>query len=98
MKKTFIAIALAVMACAGACAATVTLVFAVEPAIADRDCENNIRTNIRFERGVSDVITDRGAGTVTVTFDSVKVSPARLVETFGAIGYKATVITDNTNK
>lgn len=93
MKKVFTTL-LFIMAVVLACAAKTEpakVVFAVQPAMTCQNCENKIKTNIRYEKGVSDIVTDLKTQTVTVTYDPAKTTPAKLTEAFKKIGYTVTV-------
>lgn len=66
-----------------------TAVFTVQPKMHCQNCENKIKTNLRFEKGVSDVTTDVKNNTVTVVYDNKKTDIEKLKTAFGKIGYKA---------
>lgn len=68
-----------------------TVVFTVSPKMTCRNCENKIKTNIRFEKGVNDITTNIKEQTVTVVYDPAKTDNAKLAEAFKKIGYTATV-------
>lgn len=67
----------------------VTVVVVVEPAMDSQDSENNIKTNLRFERGVTDISTDLSENIVVVTFDSRKTDKDKIFEALSKIGYQA---------
>lgn len=67
-----------------------TAVFTVSPQMTCQNCENKIKSNIRFEKGVTDITTDLKGQTVTVTYDPAKTSPEKIVKAFKKIGYTAT--------
>lgn len=54
------------------------------------NCENKIKNNLRFEKGVKDIATDIPSQTVTVSYDSDKTNEANLTAAFGKIGYQVT--------
>lgn len=66
-----------------------TVVFTVEPKMHCRNCENKIKTTLRFEKGVTDIATDVKTNTVTITYDSRKTDIEKLAAAFNQIGYKA---------
>lgn len=70
---------------------TETAVFNVVPAMSCENCENKIKSNLRYEKGVSAIATDLKAQTVTVTYDPAKTNPNQISEAFKKIGYEATV-------
>lgn len=67
-----------------------TVVFTVSPKMTCQNCENKIKSNLRFEKGVSSIVTNLKEQTVTITYNPAKVSPERLTEAFKKIGYAAT--------
>ena len=69
-----------------------TVVFTVQPEMHCKNCENKIKTNLRFEKGVSNITTDVKGKTVTVVYDTNKTDPEKLVAAFAKIGYKATAV------
>lgn len=52
-------------------------------------CETRIKENLRFEKGIKKIETDRATQTVTVTYDADKNSEAAIIEAFTKFGYKA---------
>ena len=70
-----------------------TAVFTVTPQMTCQNCENKIKGNLRFEKGVSSIVTDLKGQTVTVTYDASKTDKAKLVSAFKKIGYAATETT-----
>lgn len=52
-------------------------------------CENKIKGNIRFEKGVKMIETDIEKQTVTITYDADKTTVEKLVKGFGKFGYEA---------
>lgn len=97
MKKTLSIIALlAVMfitvlgASAKSPKDSATAVFTVSPQMSCQNCENKIKSNIRFEKGVTDITTDLKGQTVTVTYNPAKTNPEKIVKAFKKIGYTAT--------
>ena len=77
---------------------TTTAVFTLNPVMTCQNCENKVKTNIRFVKGVTDIVTDLKAQTVTVTYDPAKTSPEKIVEAFKGIGYTATIATPEAQK
>ena len=53
------------------------------------NCENKIKGNLRFEKGVKKIVTDIDSQTVTVTYDADKTSVDRLMKGFSKFGYTA---------
>lgn len=67
-----------------------TLVVTTEPPMHCENCENRIKKNLRFERGVKRIVTDIPSQTVTVTYDADKGTAEQIIAAFEAIGYEAT--------
>lgn len=90
MKKiiTVIFAAVALGAAAKAPADT-TVYFTVEPPMSCVNCENKIKTNLRYEKGVKAIEASAEKGTVAVTFNPAKTNVDRIVLAFGKVGYKA---------
>lgn len=68
-----------------------TVVFAPSPQMTCENCENTIKKNIRFEKGVKNIKTDLESNTVTVTYDADKTNVGNLQKGFEKIDYTATV-------
>lgn len=80
---------MAVAATNGKDDSNVTVVFTVSPKMHCNNCENKIKNNIRYEKGVSRIATDLKKQTVTVTYDSEKTNTDNLSKAFKKIGYTA---------
>lgn len=94
MKKTLFILSMLVMAVCVALPSSAkspkeTVVFTVVPQMTCQNCENKIKSNLRFEKGVSDIVTDLETQTVTVTYDPEKTNKENLTAAFGKIGYTA---------
>lgn len=66
-----------------------TVVFTVTPVMTSRNCENKIKTNIRFEKGVNDIATDVKNNTVTIKYNAKSTDADKLIAAFKKIGYEA---------
>ena len=75
-----------------------TGVFTVQPAMHCENCEKKIKSNLRFEKGVSEIAVDRKAQIITVTFNPEKTSEKKLIEAFRKIGYKATPVNEKNDE
>lgn len=58
------------------------------PQMSCQNCENKIKGNLRFEKGVKKVETNLKDQVVTVTYDAEKTDEAKLAEAFGKLNYK----------
>lgn len=65
-----------------------TVVFTMQPEMECANCENKIKDNLRFEKGVKDIATDIENQEVTITYDADKTSPESFVKAFGKMGYR----------
>ena len=75
-----------------------TIIVKVSPAMHCENCEKKIKGNIRFERGVKSIATDREAQTVTIKADKNKIKKESLEKAFGKIGYKITPVSQEQGK
>ncbi len=70
-----------------------TVVFKTVPEMQCANCENKIKSNLRFEKGVKEIVTNLTTKEVIITYDADKTTVDKLVEGFAKINYKATVAT-----
>lgn len=89
MKKVIILGVLAMLA-AGAYAENKTVTFKVNPPLVCSNCENKVKDNIRFEKGVKSVKPSAKKGVVEITYDDSKTNVETLKKGFKKIGYEAT--------
>ena len=75
-----------------------TLVVTTTPQMHCEKCENRIKGNIRFEKGIKTIKTDISNQQVTITYDADKTTPEAIVKGFEKIGYKVTVVKSNDDK
>ena len=54
-------------------------------------CENMIKNNLSFEKGVKMIATDIEKQTVVITYDADKTTVEKLIKGFEKFGYKARV-------
>ena len=66
-----------------------TAVFTTTPQMSCTSCENKIKGNLRFEKGVKKITTNIEKQTVTVVYDADKTTPEKLQKRFEKFGYKA---------
>lgn len=88
MKKSVILL-IAALGILSAGAKTVTTSFSVNPGMGCQNCENKIKSNLRFEKGVKKITTSLSDQLVTITFDDEKTSNAKLIQAFKKAGYTA---------
>ena len=75
-----------------------TLVVTTTPQMHCASCENKIKGNLRFEKGVRRIETSIPQQTVTIEFDAEKTSADALIKAFGKFGYKATEAKNDSTK
>ena len=71
-----------------------TVVFTTVPQMHCENCENKIKGNLRFEKGIKDIKTSVPDQKVTIQYDADKTNPENIAKGFAKIGYEATVVND----
>ena len=71
-----------------------TLVVTVQPQMHCESCENKIKGNLRYEKGITKIVTSLKEQTVTITYNADKTNSDAIVKAFAKIGYKATIVSD----
>lgn len=66
-----------------------TVVFTTNPQMHCENCENKIKNNLRFEKGVKSIETSIEKQTVTVRYDADKTTVENLLKGFSKFGYAA---------
>ena len=95
MKK-FLALSILAVGCLSIYAKDLKeYVVTTQPPMSCQNCENKIKGNLRFEKGVKKIETDLEHQRVTVTYDADKTNEANLEQAFGKINYKVTKIEAN---
>ncbi len=89
MKKLIYAAALAALFASSALAETKEAVYTVNPQMSCQNCENKIKSNLRFEKGIKKIETSLKDQTVTVTYDDTKIDSDKIVAGFKKVGYTA---------
>jgi copper chaperone CopZ len=93
MKRTIFMLALVVCSLSSVLAKDIkTVVLTTTPQMQCQNCENKIKNNIRFEKGVKEIQTDLETKNVTVTYDAEKTNVENLIAGFKKIGYTATEV------
>lgn len=67
-----------------------TMIVTPSPKMVCENCENKIKGNLRFEKGVKNIETNLTAQTITITYDGDKTSEEKLSKALNEIGYTAT--------
>ena len=95
MKKSFLLFMMMMMMTMISFAKDIkTVVFTTTPQMHCEKCENKIKSNLRFEKGIKAIETSVPNQTVTVKYDADKTSPEKLQKGFGKFGYKARILKD----
>jgi copper chaperone CopZ len=89
-KASLFILALAVASVCGA-KDIKTVVLNTNPEMHCSGCENKIKSNIRYEKGVKTIETNLEDKTVTIEYDADKTSVEKIIEGFKKIKYEATV-------
>ena len=69
-----------------------TLVVTTQPPMRCENCEAKIKGNLRFEKGIKKIETDREKQTVTITYDADKTNPENIKKGFEKINYQASEV------
>ena len=92
MKKLFLLSAMMLTAVVGMAKDLKTLVVTTVPQMHCASCENKIKGNLRFEKGVKQIECDIPKQMVTITYDGEKTNPEAIMKSFTKFGYKATEV------
>ena len=90
MRTKFLFLSLAI---AAVCSAKdiKTVVLNTAPEMHCSSCENKIKSNLKFEKGIKDIQTDLNTKTVTIQYDADKTNVENIIAGFKKINYVATV-------
>lgn len=92
MKKLFIISTLILSATTIMAKDIKTVIFTTMPQMHCENCENKIKKNLRFEKGIKLIQTSVPDQTVTIKYDADKTTPTNIVEGFKKIGYEARIL------
>lgn len=67
-----------------------TLVVTTNPVMHCESCENKIKENLKFEKGIKKIETNVEEQRVTITYDADKNNAENIKKAFNKFGYKAT--------
>lgn len=68
-----------------------TVVLNTAPEMHCSGCENKIKSNLKFEKGIKDIQTNLTDKTVTIQYDADKTNVDNIIAGFKKINYDATV-------
>ena len=95
MRKSLFAMLVMLMVSAVTFAKDIkTVVFTTTPQMHCENCENKIKNNLRFEKGVKEITTSVDNQTVTVKYDDDKTTPDKIQQGFKKFGYEARQLKD----
>ena len=95
MRKSLFAMLVMLMVSAVTYAKDIkTVVFTTTPQMHCENCENKIKNNLRFEKGVKEITTSVDNQTVTVKYDADKTTPDKIQQGFKKFGYEARQLKD----
>lgn len=89
MKKSIIMMLMLIISVMAMAKNIKTVVFTTMPQMHCENCENKIKSNLRFEKGVKDIKTNVDAQTVIVTYDAEKTNAEKIRKGFEKFGYTA---------
>ena len=69
-----------------------TVFFTTTPQMHCAACENKIKSNLRFEKGIKSIETSVPNQTVTVEYNADKTTSEKLQKGFEKFGYKARIL------
>lgn len=100
MKRIILSLIIACSASAAAFAADndTTVCFTVNPPMSCQNCENKIKSNLRFEKGIKQIDASAEDAVVTVKYDKRKTSVDKLIPAFKKIGYEAQAVDNKCTK
>lgn len=71
------------------------LIVTTNPPMSCQNCENKIKKNLRFEKGIKEIETNIPDQRVTIEYDAEKTDPQKIEAAFHKIGYNVKVIGQN---
>ena len=92
MKKIFLTLVMLIMAVAVFAGDRVMTVFTLDHQMSQM-CEKKIKTNLRYEKGVSAIDVSLKKNTISITYDKDKTTDTQLLKAFKQIGFNAEVVT-----
>lgn len=98
MKKLFLVSAMMLTAVVGMAKDIKTVVVTTQPQMHCASCENKIKGNLRFEKGVKQIECNIPQQRVTITYDAEKTTPNAIIQSFGKFGYRATEVKQEPQK
>lgn len=88
MKKLMAIVVMAIIGVCGFAADKATAVYTLDHQMS-KMCENKIKTNLRYEKGVSKIDVSLKENTITITYSPEKTNSEKLLKAFKKIGFNA---------
>ncbi|WP_027455782.1 heavy-metal-associated domain-containing protein [Xylanibacter brevis] len=92
MKKVFVLSAMMMTAMVALAKDIKTVVFTTNPEMHCESCEKKIKGNLRFEKGIKNIVTDLNVKTVTIEYDADKTNVQNIIKGFKKIKYEASEV------
>ena len=90
MKKLFLSGMLMLAVISAGAKNIKTLVVTTNPMMHCASCEEKIKGNLRFEKGIKKIETNVKEQKVTITYDADKNTSEKIMKAFNKFGYQAT--------
>ena len=94
MKKIILLFAMTLVTIIAMAKDIQTVVVTTTPQMHCENCENRIKNNLRFEKGIKKIETDVEKQTVTITYDADKTTVENILKGFEKFKYSARVLKD----
>jgi mercuric ion binding protein len=75
-----------------------TVVYTTTPVMHCESCENKIKGNIRFVKGVKSIVTNVPDQKVTIKYDAAKTTPQKIEAGFKKIGYTVKKLSESADE
>ena len=98
MKKVIVLIAMMLTVLVAMAKDIKTVVVTTLPQMHCESCENKIKGNLRFEKGVKQIECNIQEQRVIITYDADKTSVEKIIQSFGKFGYKAAEVKQDQEK
>lgn len=93
MKRILATLSLGLLCIAAASAKEIkTLTVTTEPPMHCQGCENRIKNQLKFEKGIKKIETSVEEQRITITYDADKTTPQHLLESLEQINYTPTIV------
>ena len=97
MRKAILTLFVALLGCTAYAKDIEELVVTTNPPMSCQNCENKIKGNLRFEKGIKKIETNIPDQRVTIEYDADKTNPEKIEEAFQKIGYNVKVVNCENN-